>query len=60
MKIIRFYAAQIATEVNCHSDRRDESEQCDAFSIETKHFCVCIDSEIAIDDEKEIVTTKIR
>ena len=60
MKIIRFYAAQIAIEINCHLDRRDESERCDTFSIEIEHFCVCIDSEIAIYDEKEIVTARIR
>ena len=60
IKIIRFYAAQIATEINCHLNRRDKSERYDAFNIETKHFCVCIDFEIAIYDEKEIVTTRIR
>ena len=60
MKTIRFYAAQIATEANCHSGRRGEPERCDAFSIETGHLCACIDSEIAIYDEKEIVTTRIR
>ena len=42
IKIIRFYAAQIATEVKCHSDRCGEPEWCDAFSIETEHLCVCI------------------
>ena len=31
----------------------DESERCDVFSIETEHFCVYIDSEIAIYDEKK-------
>ena len=60
MKIIQFYAAQIATEIKCHLNRRDEFKRCDAFNIKTEHFCVCIDFEIAIYNEKKIVMTKVR
>ena len=53
IKIIRFYAAQIATKIKCYLNRRDEFERCDTFSIKIKHLCVCIDFEIAIYNEKK-------